>query len=97
MATFIQVGNLAANSTGYFNASSIVSIVFSANNTLQVSFNIPNGSADLVTITLSSVDNTYETHRIIADALISAANSGTAYFNFPSVLPGGRTLTFAVA
>lgn len=97
MATFIRVGSLAANNTGYFNASSIVSIVFNSDITLQVSFNIPNGSVDLVTITLSSQDTTYETHRIIADALISAANSGTSYFNFPSVLPGSRTITFTLS
>jgi hypothetical protein len=96
MATFVQIGSLAALNTGYFNGSSIISIVFNATNTLAVSLVNPNTGADVVTLTLSSPDSTYETHRIIANALISATQSGSTYFQLPEILPGGRTVALAI-
>jgi hypothetical protein len=96
MATFVQIGSLAANGTGYFNASNITSILFTANVTVVVSIFNTNTGADVLTITLSSADGTYETHRIIADAFIAASTSGSTYVQLPAQLPGNRTLSFAI-
>ena len=97
MVPFIRVGSLAANNTGYFNPTAVSSIIFSTDATVVVTLATTNTSADVVTITMSTSDSNYVTHRIIADAIISAAQSSSkGVFALPEQI-GNRTLTVGIA
>lgn len=97
MVPFIRVGSLAALNTGYFNASVVNSIIFTSDSAVVVSLSTANTSTDVVTITMSASDSTYATHRTIADAIISAAQSSSkGVFALPEQI-GNRTLTVAIA
>lgn len=97
MVPFIRVGSLAANGTGYFNPITVTSIIFSTDATVVVTLSTTNTGADVVTITMSTSDTNYVTHRIIADAIISAAQSSSkGVFALPEQI-GNRTLTVAIA
>ena len=97
MSTFVQIGTLFAANNGYFNAQKIVGISFTTESVISVALDSSANLADNVGITLSSADATFETHRVIAQFLISAAQGGSAIIsNFPAELPGGRTVTMAI-
>ncbi len=97
MVPFIRVGSLAANGTGYFNPTNVISIIFNTDATVLVTLFTTNTGADVVTITMSTSDTNYVTHRIIADAIISAAQSSSkGVFALPEQI-GNRTLTVAIA
>ena len=97
MVPFIRVGSLAAINTGYFNPTNIASIIFTSDTQVVVTLVTTNTSADVVTITMSTSDSNYVTHRIIADAIISAAQSSSkGVFALPEQI-GNRTLTVAIA
>lgn len=97
MVPFIRVGSLAANGTGYFNPTNVISIIFNSNTTVLVTLSTTNTGADIVTITMSTSDTDYVTHRVIADAIISAAQSSSkGVFALPEQI-GNRTLTVAIA
>ena len=98
MALFVQVGSGTVLDSGFFNAAGIAAIRYTSTSVVTVSLMNPNTATDVVTITMSSADATYETHGIIAQTIISAAQvQKTGIITFPQLLPGNRTLTIAIA
>ena len=98
MALFVQVGSGTVLDSGFFNAAFVAAIRYTSTTVVTVSLMNPNTATDVVTITMSSADTSYETHGIIAQTIISAAQvQKTGIVTFPQLLPGNRTLTIAIA
>jgi hypothetical protein len=103
MKSLVRFGALNANGHGYIDANAIISIVFTTNLVVTVTY----APSRTVTITSGTADSTYVLHNFITDILIGAAQSSvkpsagaSSTLAIPSSLTiGGTTyaLTFAVA
>jgi len=71
MKSLVRFGSLTALNHGYIDASAIISIVFTSNTAVTVTY----APARTVTITSGTPDNSFAVHNFITDILIGAAQS----------------------